>query len=170
MQGDDLVRHLADGADALLEVAARMGGLAEHLEGEEHAALASRDDVAAGPAGLGVEHAARRSADALDDRPRRRRGDLLVAGDEARQRCRRAAEALEGRQHEGVEDEAGLHVDHAGAVGAAALDAERAAPHLAFGEHRVAVAHQHDRPFVAGLVVEADVDGVAEALVAARRL
>ena len=58
-----------------------------------------------------------------------------------------------------------FHVDHAGAVGAAALDAERTARHLAFGEHRVAVAHQHDRPLVAGFVVEADVDGVAEALV-----
>ena len=32
VQGDDLVRHLADGADALLEVAARVGGLADDLE------------------------------------------------------------------------------------------------------------------------------------------
>ncbi len=59
MHGDDLVRQLADGADALLEVAARVRGFAEHLEGEEHAALAARDDGAAGPAGLGIEHAAR---------------------------------------------------------------------------------------------------------------
>ena len=39
------------------------------------------------------------------------------------------------------------------------------ARHLALGEHGVAVAHQHDRPLVGRLVVEADVDGVAEALV-----
>ena len=58
-----------------------------------------------------------------------------------------------------------LHVDHAGAIGAAALDAERTARHLALGEHGVAMAHQHDRALVGRLVVEADVDGVAEALV-----
>ena len=94
MHGDDLVRQLADGADALLEVAAGVGGLARHLEGQEHAALARGDDVAAGPAGLGVEDAARLSPDALDDEPRGGRGDLLVAGDEAGERGRRAAEAL----------------------------------------------------------------------------
>src|SRR5581483_12396015 len=79
VHGDDLVRHLADGADALLEVAPRVGGLAGHLEGKEHAALAARDDVAARPARLGVEDAARLPAGTLDDRPRGRRGDLLVA-------------------------------------------------------------------------------------------
>ena len=68
VHGDDLVRQLADGADALLEVAARVRGLAEHLELEEHAALAARDDGAARPARLGVEHAARLPRDALDDR------------------------------------------------------------------------------------------------------
>ena len=41
VQGDDLVRQLADRADALLEVAAGMRGLAGDLEGEEHAALAA---------------------------------------------------------------------------------------------------------------------------------
>ena len=75
---------------------------------------------------------------------RRGRGDLLVAGDEASQRRRRAAEALEGREHEGVDHEPGLHVDDARAVGAPVLDAERPAPGLALRENRVAVAHQHD--------------------------
>jgi hypothetical protein len=63
VHGDDLVRHLADGADALLEVAAGVGGLARDLEGEEDAALARGDDVAAGTAGLGVEDAARLAPD-----------------------------------------------------------------------------------------------------------
>src|SRR6185436_16721809 len=155
----------ADGADALLEVAAGVGGLARDLEGEEDAALARGDDVAAGTAGLGVEHAARLAPDPLDHGARGGRGDLLIAGDEAGERGRRAAEALEGRQHEGVEDEPALHVDHAGPVGATTLDAERPARHLALGEYGVAVAHQHDRALVRRLVVEADVDGVAEALV-----
>src|SRR5262249_28509502 len=40
VQSHDLVRQLADGADALFEVASRVGGLAGDLEGEEYAALA----------------------------------------------------------------------------------------------------------------------------------
>src|SRR6187431_3234318 len=50
------------------------------------------------------------------------------------QRAWRPAEALEGRQHEGVEHQPALHVDHARPIGAAALDAERPARHLALGE------------------------------------
>ena len=86
-------------------------------------------------------------------------------GDEAGERRRRAAEALEGFEHEGVHDEARLHVGDARAIGAAALDLEAAARHLALREHRVAMAHQHDRLLVRRAVVEADVDGVAEGLV-----
>src|SRR5262249_52963872 len=93
VHGDDLVRQLADGADALLEAAARMRGPAQHLDAHEYPALAARDDVAAGSAGLRVEDAAGMPRNALDDGARRWRGDLLVRRDETGERRRRAAEA-----------------------------------------------------------------------------
>ena len=101
--------------------------LAADLEPQEHAAFASRHDGAAGPARLRIEHASGLARDALDDGPRRWRCDLLIAGDQARERRRRPAEVLEGRQHERVDDEPALHVGDAGPIGAAVVDAERAA-------------------------------------------
>jgi len=133
---------------AFLEVAAGMRGLPEDLNLHEDAALAAGDDVAGRPAGLRVEDGGGFSRHALDDRPRRRRRDLLVRRDQPRERCWCAAEALESLEHEGVHHETRLHVGDAGAVGASALDLEFAPGRLTLRKHRVAMPHQHDRPLV----------------------
>ena len=106
---------------------------------------------------------ARRARVLLDHRPRERRADLLVAGEQRRHRRRRAAELLDRGEHEAVHHQAGLHVGDARPVGAVALDLERPARRLALGKHRVAVAHQQDRPVADGrLWPTVARDGVAE--------
>src|SRR5690606_19632570 len=118
----DLVRDLTDRRNTLLEIAARVGRLAENFKAHENTTLAPAHDVSCRPAGLGVEDASRFARDTLDHWPRGRRGDFLVRGDESGERCRCAAVALEGLEHEGIHDKAGLHVGDAWPVGAAALD------------------------------------------------
>ncbi len=56
----------------------------------------------------------------------------------------RAAELGECGEHEAVHHQPGLHVGDARAVGDAVADRERPPRGLAIGEHRVAMAHQHD--------------------------
>src|SRR3546814_12509979 len=80
LQLGDLRGQFADGADALLVLAAGMRRHAGDLELEEARALAAGDHVAALAARLGVEHGAGVPRLVLDDRPRGRRGDLLVRG------------------------------------------------------------------------------------------
>src|SRR5947209_17206689 len=96
MQGDDLAGDLLDGADALLEVAARMGCLAGHVTDHEHAALAAGHDRAGRAARLGVEDRPCAPRFGLDYRARGWRADLFVRREQADQRRRRAAEFLEG--------------------------------------------------------------------------
>ena len=118
-------------------------------------------------AGLGVEADPRRARVLLDHRARERRADLLVAGEQRRHRRRRAAEFLDRGEHEAVHHQAGLHVGDARPIGAVALDLERPARRLAFREHRVAMAHQQDRPVAERRRILADGggDGVAEFVV-----
>ena len=136
--------------------------LPAYLEAHEHAALAAGDDVAGRPAGLGIVHRTRRAAFALDHRARRRRGDLLVGGEQQLDRARRAAEFVECRGDKGVDDQTGLHVGDPRPIGPAALDGERPARHLALGKHRVAMPHQQDRLFVAARLGHQRMDGIAE--------
>jgi hypothetical protein len=96
------------------------------------------------PARLGVEHGAGAARLGLDDRAACGRADLLVRGEQPDQRRRRAAELLEGGEHEGVHHQPGLHIGDARAIGVAVLYSERPARRLAFRKHRVAMAHQHD--------------------------
>src|SRR5690606_6954284 len=164
--GDDvLVRDRPDSGNAILEVAAGVGRHSDNFHAQENAALASAHDIARRPAGLRVENASRLARHALDHRPRRWRGDLLIRRDEARERGRGAAMALEGFEHEGIHDETGLHVRNARTVGAAALDLEAPPVCLALGKDRVAMAHENDRLFVRGAVVETNVDGITVGLV-----
>ena len=121
-----------------------MSGLAGHLDGQEHRALAAGHDVARRAPGLGVEHRAGAARRGLDHRARGGRGDLLVRGEEADQRARRAADAGERLEHEGVHHQARLHVGDAGAVGPIVLDPERPLRGGALREHRVAMAEQQD--------------------------
>ena len=165
MQRDDLVRELADGAHALLEVAAGVGGLAGDLHLHEDAALAAGHDVAGGSPGLGVEHRAGVARRLLDDRPAGGRADLLVRGDEPDERRRRAAELVVGRKHEGVHHEPGLHVADARPIGAPVVDPERAPARLPLREHGVAVSHEHDRLVRSAGRADMGLDGIAEALV-----
>ena len=90
------------------------------------------------------------------------RADLLVGGEQPDQRRRRAAELLERREHEGVHHQPGLHVGDARPIGRAVLDLERPARRLALREHRVAMAHQQNRPLVAARLRHQRVDGIAE--------
>ena len=94
--------------------------------------------------GSRVEHHAGPPRLGLDHRAAFRAADLLVAGEQADQRRRRAAKLREGGKHEAVHHQPRLHVGDARAVGDAVADGERAARHLAVGEHGVAMAHQHD--------------------------
>ena len=61
-----------------------------------------------------------RPRESLDHLARERRADLLVAGEQRRDRRGCAAELLQRRQHEAIHHQAGLHVGDAGTVGAAA--------------------------------------------------
>jgi hypothetical protein len=111
-------------------------------------------------AGLGVEHRASGARVLLDHRPRERRADLLVTGEQGGHRCAHAAELLDRRQHETVHHQAGLHVGHTRAIGAVAVDPERPAGRLALGKHRVAMPHKQDRTVAA--VADGRADGIAE--------
>src|SRR4249920_854274 len=57
-----------------------------------------------------ITAAPRRAGLLVDDRPRERRADLLVAGEQRHDRRRRPAEFLDCRHDEAVHDEACLHV------------------------------------------------------------
>ena len=81
--------------------------------------------------GSELKHDPRGAGVLLDHRPRERRADLLVAGEQRHHRRRRAAEPLDGGQHEAVHHEAGLHVGDARPIGAVAVDLERPARRLA---------------------------------------
>ena len=163
VQGDDLVRDFADGAGALLEIGAGMGGLAGDGEAHEDARLAPGHDGVGRAAGLAVEHEARAFGFRLDRRARGRRADLLVGGDQHDERRRRAAQSLKRRGDKAVHHHAGLHVGDARPVTALALHAERPARRLALGKHRVAMAHEQD----VALAAHADrgADAIAELVV-----
>ena len=122
------------------ECAARAGDAERH----EHAALAPGHHVAGDAARLGVEHDAGAARLRLDHRAAFRAADLLVAGEQPEHRRRRAAELRERGEHEAVHHQPRLHVGDARPVGDAVADGERPARHLAIGEDRVAMAHQHD--------------------------
>ena len=94
--------------------------------------------------GSRVEHHAGAARLGLDHRAAFGAADLLVAGEQADQRRRRAAELREGGEHEAVHHQPRLHVGDARAIGDAVADGERPARHLAIGKDRVAMAHQHD--------------------------
>src|SRR3954453_5180717 len=100
MQRDDLARELFDRRDAVGEIATRMSGLAGDLHFHEHAALAAAHYITGRPPGLGIEHRARTPRLRLDDRATRGRANLFVRGEQPDQRRRRAAEFLEGSEHE----------------------------------------------------------------------
>src|SRR5262245_48050626 len=162
VHGHNLVRQFADGADTFLERSAGMGRPAEHLEARKYAAFAPGDDIAAGPAGFGIEEAAGGACDPLDDRSGGWRGNLLIAGNEPNHGCGSTAEALYCRQHKGVHDQARLHVGHAWTIGPAIFDPKGAAGRLALRKDGVAMAHQHDRLLVGTRRLEAHVDGGGE--------
>ena len=110
MQLDDLAGKLIDGADAVGEIVAGVGRLADDLDAHEFAALAAGDDAAAGPAGLAVEHRTGRPRGFLDQRLGGRRADLLIGGEQGRDRRWRSGKPRKGRKHESVDDDAGLHI------------------------------------------------------------
>ncbi len=162
VQIDDLAGDLFDRAHPVGEVVAGMRGLAGHLDLHEHAALAAGDDAAVGPAGLRVEDRARAPGLLLDQGARGRRADLLVGGEQRDQRAGRA-ESLEGRQHDGIHREPGLHVAAAGTRAAAVGDAERPPCRLAARIDGVAVAHQQNG---ACALADGRADAVAVAVIA----
>ena len=144
MDGGDLRRQFADGADPGLEIAAGMGRLALDVEDREDAALAPVTTPPLGRPGSELNTTRASRAVGLDHLAPLRAADLLVAGEQAEQRPGRAAELLEGGQDEHVHHQPRLHVGDAGAGGDAVLDAEGAAGGLALREDRVAMAHHDD--------------------------
>src|SRR4051812_40596084 len=162
----DLVRELADRADAGGEIGAGMRGFAGDRDMHEDAALAPRDDIAGRAARLGIEHGARGAPFALDHRPRGGRADLLVRGDQQLDRVRVAAEFVERGCDEYVHDDAGLHVRNTRTIGALVLNRERTPRGLAFAEHGVAMSHQQHRLLVAAGLCHLGVDRIAESAVA----
>jgi hypothetical protein len=117
-----------------------MGGAAGHLQFDKGRTLAPGHEIAARPAGLGVEYGARVLGLGFDDRARGRRGDLLVGGVKTGQGARRA-EAAQRFEHEGVHDEARFHVGDTRPERLIAVDAERPLGGGTVWEHGVAVTH-----------------------------
>ena len=133
-----------DCADAVGEVGARVRRAAGDAERHEHPALAPGHHIAGYPSRFAVEHHAGVARLRLDHRAPFRAPNLLVAGEQSDERRRRPAELREGCEHEAVHHEARLHVGDAGTISGAVADGERPTRYLAIGEHRVAMAHQHD--------------------------
>jgi hypothetical protein len=166
MQHDDLLCEFFDGADAVSVVVAGMRRLAGDIEAHEDAALASGDDAAAWPAGLAVEHGARRACLLHDQFLRGRRAYLFIGGEKRGDRRRRRGESLERGDDEGIDRQSRLHIGAARAGRLAVANAERASDGFALPEHGVAMAHEQDRR-VAGARTVADTgaNGVAETLI-----
>src|SRR5919204_1226059 len=166
VQRQDLVRELLGRADAFGAMRARVGGTAGDRQSEpaepfprdlEVAACAGRLDDERGGAALRL---------ALEMRPRLAAAHLLVGGEEDPQGACPA-----GREPDRLDedDQTGLHVVHAGPVGAVAVDPEGHRRQRPLRPDGVGVADEHERRLVA---VELDDEMVAveEARAAAERL
>ena len=139
------VRQFVDGADPGLEIRTEWAALPSMSKTEKTPPLRPVTTPPLGRPGSELNTTRASARAALDHGAALRAADLLVAGEQAEQRPGRAAELLEGGQHEHVHHQPRLHVGDAGAGGDAALDAEGPAARLALGEHRVAVPIEDDR-------------------------
>ena len=152
-----------DRAATLLRLDARVRGTAVDRQLDVGHALARRDEVAVRARALEHEARVRGRRELLDVRRRRRRPDLLVRvrdeGQPFEWEPGRRARAVhirrpQRRDRPQAGEQARLHVAGAGAVGDAALDAERPLGDRALGEDRVHVADQQDPRAGAGRPLE----------------
>ena len=141
VQADDLVCELLDRARAVGEVPAGVRRTPGDAEPEAPEALARRLQISGGVGRLDDERRGRARGCVLEQRPRRRRADLLVGRHEDAQRARRSGSPDRLEQ----DDEARLHVEGAWAVRAAVLDAPRKARERPAGPHRVEMPEQQQR-------------------------
>jgi len=142
VQRKHLVRQGGNRAGALLRIDPGMGGHTLDFKVDAVRALALVDDIATDAAGFGIEHGACTLRDFADASAAGGGADFFIAGKEQLHRGRVAPEARQGLQHKHVHHQAGLHVGHAGAVGPAGFDTERALRRRATREDRVHVPHQ----------------------------
>src|SRR5258708_39474797 len=105
MQLDDLAGEFLDSADAVGEIVAGVGRLADDLDAHEFAALAAGDDAATGTAWLAVEHRAGRSRGFLDQRLGGGRADLLIGGEQGGDRRWRGGKTRQGGKPENGGDD-----------------------------------------------------------------
>ncbi len=137
---------------------AGMRGAALDLDLDGARALAPDGDAVAGAAGFEIERDVVLLGKLLDQRARAARAGFLVGVEKHRDaRIVLELQILQDVQHRNRDDDAGLVVRHAGAMGAAALDAERARGGRPLGEHRVHVRHQQHLAFAGAVEGRDDV-------------
>ena len=147
---ENLAAHLGDRVAAVLVARAGVRGDAEGFEIVAGDTLAGCHDLAALARRLGHQHDLALPGQALDQRPRGRAADLLVAEEQVRHWKRRRLAALEEAAH-GLEGDIGaaLHVVDAGPERLVAGHPERHDRERALGVHGVEMTEDQDaRPVV----------------------
>ena len=144
MNGDDLMRSLANRADAGFEITAGMCGLAFNIHHRKHATLAPRHHIAGRSARFAIEDHPRAACLIFNDRAAFGATDFLIASEKPNQGPGCAAEFMERGEDKHIHHNAGLHIGHTWPIGDIALNGERPAFRFSLGKNRVPMPHQHD--------------------------